>query len=218
MSIRTEAEENLRIIRSLMEKATIYRAISAPGALVAGFGAVAVAAYGIFQARPGIEQPAQPFRFTVPWIALMGFIAVVNLALLARDAARRGEPFVSPGMRLALRAMIPALLGGGIVVLPLLMIPGSAPVQALVWVLFYGISLLAASHFAPKAICWLGRAFFATGFTLFFLWGMATRSPLDWLLPNNCTIFAHGVMGVTFGLFHVVYAALTWPRRTGTES
>ena len=33
---RSKAEEDLRVIRSLMERATVYRAISAPAALVAG--------------------------------------------------------------------------------------------------------------------------------------------------------------------------------------
>ena len=36
MSDRESAEENLRVIRSLMERVTTYRAISAPSALVAG--------------------------------------------------------------------------------------------------------------------------------------------------------------------------------------
>ena len=36
MSDRARAEEDLRVIRSLMERATIYRAISAPTAFVAG--------------------------------------------------------------------------------------------------------------------------------------------------------------------------------------
>ena len=36
MPTRSEAEEHLRVIRSLMEKATIYRAISAPTALLGG--------------------------------------------------------------------------------------------------------------------------------------------------------------------------------------
>ena len=46
MDPRPKAEEDLRVIRSLMERATVYRAISAPTALVAGllsiFAAVAI--------------------------------------------------------------------------------------------------------------------------------------------------------------------------------
>ncbi len=208
MSIRNEAEENLRVIRSLMEKATVYRAISAPGALVAGLGAVAVAAGGHLLSHPWFNVPSPAFRFVLPWLALLIVTAAVNLVLLAREAARRGEPFVSPGMRLALRAMLPALVGGGVIALPFYELPA---LLATSWVLFYGISLLAASHFAPKSICWLGRAFFVAGCLLFIsivmggLWGRIV----------NYTLFAHEIMGATFGLFHLVYAALTWPRRGG---
>ena len=40
---RSNAEEDLRIIRTLMERATIYRAISAPTALVGGLLAILAA-------------------------------------------------------------------------------------------------------------------------------------------------------------------------------
>ena len=211
MSIRTEAEENLRIIRSLMEKATVYRAISAPGALVAGIGAVAVAIGGWWLSHPSLSVPSPQFRFVVPWLGLLVIVGVVNLALLARDAGRRGEPFVSSGMRLALRAMLPAMLGGGVVALPF----SSAPaLVASLWVLFYGIGLLAASHFAPKSICWLGRAFFAAGFLLFAsMWLDAL-----WLRVSDFALAGHFIMGATFGLFHLIYAGCTWPRGGAVRS
>jgi len=41
MNERSRGEEHLRVIRSLMERATIYRAISAPTALLGGLLALA---------------------------------------------------------------------------------------------------------------------------------------------------------------------------------
>ena len=204
MSIRTEAEENLRIIRSLMEKATVYRAISAPGALVGALCALAAAVAGRWVA-PGYAAPEPTVRFLALWLGVLFVAAATNFILLSRDARRRGEPFVSPGMRLALRAMLPALLGGGVVTL-LIVACGPALVASL-WVLFYGISLLAASHFAPKSICWLGRAFFVAGVALLaggfvVVAGGGERSQF---------LAAHDIMGGTFGLFHLIYAACTWP-------
>jgi hypothetical protein len=128
----------------------------------------------------------------------------VNVALLQRNARLRGEPFFSPGMRLALRAMLPALIGGGVITVPCFEVPFALAPS---WVLFYGISLLAASHFAPKSICWLGRAFFVAGVfmivTLRFPW-----------FPGGSDLAAHIMMGATFGGFHIVYAACIWPRRS----
>jgi hypothetical protein len=213
MSIRAEAEENLRVIRSLMEKATVYRAISAPGALVGGVGAVVVATWGVVGSRTGGTFTIPTVHFLAPWLGLLVVVAVVNFALLARDAGRRGEAFVSPGMRLALRAMLPGLLGGGLVTVPF---GFSAPdLLAAFWVLFYGISLLAASHFAPKSICWLGRAFFTAGVPLI----LGATSVVPWLEQGSSLLRGHVIMGATFGIFHLVYAMLTLPRReAGADS
>jgi hypothetical protein len=206
MSIRAEAEENLRVIRSLMEKATVYRAISAPGALLGGLGAIGVAVWGAAGSRTEGTFTIPTTHFLAPWLGLLVAVTVVNFILLARDATRRGETFVSPGMRLALRAMLPGLLGGGLVAIPF---GFSVPdLLAALWVLFYGISLLAASHFAPKSICWLGRAFFAAGVPLF----LGASSAIPWLEPGSSLFRGHIIMGATFGLFHIVYAACTLPR------
>src|SRR5262249_47462160 len=151
----------LRVIRSLMEKATIYRAISAPGALIGGGLSVAAAVVGVKLSQPGGDVPNDWFRFEIPWGIVFVLTAIANLVLFCRDAENRDEAFVSPRMELAIRGMIPALLGGGFA----LFVTGDGqwPGTASLWVLFYGISLLAAAHFAPKSICWLGRAFFGAG-------------------------------------------------------
>jgi hypothetical protein len=204
MSIRAEAEENLRVIRSLMEKATVYRAISAPGALIAGASAIAVAAGALWPASPLATLPG----FASLWFFVLLMTAASNLWLLRRDAQRRGERFVSQGMRLALRAMLPALLAGGLCVL--VESEGGWALVASLWVLLYGVSLLAASHFAPKSICWLGRAFFAVGALLL----MSGAFLFDWWRGSDQLRISHLIMGATFGLFHLIYAACTWPRRS----
>lgn len=198
MIARAEAEEHLRVIRSLMEKATIYRAISAPGALLSGACAAAVVAAVLAGTR---------VSFLPAWLSVLAITGAANIALLWRDANRRGEVFVSSGMRVALRAMLPALLAGGLV----MVIPseGGPALTASLWILLYGVSLLAASHFAPKSICWLGRACFAAGAALL----LGGAFVFNWWRSSDQTLVAHVIMGGTFGLFHLIYAACTWPRR-----
>lgn len=201
MSSRSEAEDNLRIIRSLMEKATVYRAVSAPGALFGGLVATVVSVVAFMGARlPGGHD------FIREWIWVAVLTGAVNLWLLRREAVRRDEPFVSPGMRLALRAMLPAIIGGGLCTV--IEGDGGCALLASLWVLFYGISLLAAAHFAPKSICWLGRAFFAAGALLILSGAFVFGGWRD----GHESAMAQGIMGATFGLFHLIYAALTWPR------
>lgn len=199
MPTRSDAEEHLRIIRSLMEKATIYRAISAPGAMVGGVLAVGLAV--------GCWRFGGSSSFVPPWLALLAVTAAVNAGLLWKDARRRGEVFVSTGMKVALRAMIPGLIAGGLCTL--IETDAGAPMTATLWVLCYGVSLLAASHFAPKSIQWLGRAFFVAGALLL----MSAALLLDHWRGTDLLAAAHAIMGVTFGGFHLAYAALVWPRR-----
>ncbi len=202
MSLQSEAEENLRVIRSLMEKATIYRAISAPGALIGGVISGILTSLALVPSL-GVGKLA----FPVLWLTALTVTSLANFELLRRDAARRSERFVSPGMRLALRAMAPALVAGGISTA--VRGDGGWAVVACLWVLFYGVSLLAASHFAPRSICWLGRAFFLAGSTLL----LAAEPVFDLWRGSDQTTAAHIIMGATFGGFHLIYAALAWPRR-----
>ena len=207
MTDRTEAEEHLRVIRSLMEKATIYRAISAPGALIGGGLSMLTAVGGYWLGDPSFTAPHDWFRFGVPWALVFVLTTSVNLFLLRRDAQQRRETFVTQRMQLAIRGMLPGLLGGGLAVF--LACDGGWAATASLWVLFYGTSLLAASHFAPKSICWLGRAFFVAGSAL-----LVGGSVLfdQWRDANQIWV-GHAIMGCTFGLFHLIYAACTWPRK-----
>ncbi len=201
MPTRSDAEEHLRIIRSLMEKATIYRAISAPGAFVGGLLGMVLAGVWFSRARVGVED-----SFIPPWLAVLAVTAALNANLLWKDARRRGDPFISPGMKVALRSMIPGLLAGGLCTF--IKGDGGAALTASLWVLCYGVSLLSASHFAPKSIQWLGLAFFVAGALLL----LAAAFVLDQWRGMNQLAIAHLIMGLTFGMFHLVYAVMVWPR------
>lgn len=215
---RTEAEEHLRVIRSLMEKATIYRAVSAPTALLGGSLSVLV---GVLLAGPFRETAEHPTWFFGPWLAVLAFTAAANGYFIRRDAMRRGDPFVSPGMKMALRALAPAHLVAGFFTL-LAMVGTGGPVTArsylalpAAWCLAYGLGLLAMAHFAPRSLMWLGWCFVFAGLAsaaiLFFGPGV--------LLPTGLTPtqFANVTMACTFGALHLVYAACAWPRAERAE-
>src|SRR5580698_9860774 len=111
MQIQSEAEEHLRVIRSLMEKATIYRAVSAPTALAAGVAALVVAAppvQHLFDTWVGINS------FHVRWLLALFATLFINGLLILREARRRGDPVISPGMRAAFCALLPPMMCGGI--------------------------------------------------------------------------------------------------------
>jgi hypothetical protein len=201
---RSKAEEDLRVIRSLMERATVYRAISAPAALVAGL-------LSIFAAGAIYRRPVHGRVFAALWLIVLALAVVTNAFFIWREARNDGRPFISSGMKLALRAITPNLL-----------IPAAVTVwffttgykraaeQELVvtWIAFYGLALLSTGLFAPRSLICLGWAFLLTALALPALKNAAADLPAN--LPNIA-------MGITFGLYHLIYAVCAWPRRRADE-
>ncbi|HCN27620.1 MAG TPA: hypothetical protein DIT64_02310 [Verrucomicrobiales bacterium] len=211
MNPQTDALEHLRVIRSLMEKAHIYRAISAPAALAGGLLALALSGWQAARAFRDLA-PADPCSFAAQWLAVLMVTSVLNFALLSREARRRGQPFVSDGMRAALRALCPPLLAGGVLGLGLMLRLHNLTLGALVWVVCHGLALLATAGFSPRSLIRLGWAFLTAGLALFLIW--AVRDDIR-LLPSDEGPAAV-IMGLTFGLLHLIYAAAVFARR-GSE-
>ena len=210
MNERARAEEHLRIIRSLMERATVYRAISAPTALVGGLLAVVTAAVIWFETAAPAEGASVMITnrlFAEIWLVILAVVLALNAYFVWREAQRGGRPFFSSGARLAMRAIAPCLL------LPAATTvwyfknaePIDQEILVAVWIAFYGLSLLATALFAPRSLVLLGWTFLLSGLALIF-WPKSFGDDPRGLLPNL-------EMGATFGLYHLVYAACVWRRK-----
>lgn len=192
----SEAAEQLRTIRSLMERATVYRAISAPAALVAGVLSVGLSWW---QGVMGWGAELASERFTKEWMMVLLVVSLLNVGMLWRSARGRGEPFVSAGMKLALGALVPPLVAGFVLGLLAAEAAPLDPVQvSSFWILFYGLALRATGSFAPRSMQRLGLAFFVAGLLSFLPSVRQLAGPVAAPL-----LF----MSLTFGLFHLVYAA-----------
>jgi hypothetical protein len=203
MSTTEAALDNLRIIRSLMEKAHIYRAVSAPAALTGGVLALVASGWPVWHALAHHGDAVMcETCFLQTWLVILGIASALNVFLLAKEAKRRSQPFVSAGMRMALRAFVPPLLVGGCVGIGLIVFLHNLTLAALVWALCYGLALLSTASFSPRSLVRLGWAFVITGLILFFAW--AANSDVRLLASDLGP--ASLVMGLTFGLLHVVYA------------
>jgi hypothetical protein len=208
---RSKAEQDLRVIRSLMERATVYRAISAPAALVAGLLSIfaAAAIYLNHASSFSSGRPVGSRGFAVIWLIVLAIAVLANAFFIWREAKKDSRPFISSGMKLALRAIVPNLL------IPVAFTVwfyadgykrGTEYYLAVLWIAFYGLALLSTGLFAPRSLVFLGWAFLLSALTLSAL-GNVSKDPG---LPNLA-------MGITFGLYHLVYAVCTWPRRRGDE-
>jgi hypothetical protein len=226
---RQEAEVHLRIIRSLMEKATVYRAIAAPTALVAGLLAVIAAYVGSQLERSLAAVPTDNFselqliQFLLLWGVVLVVVAGANGWFLYADARRRDEKFVSSGMKMALLALLPSHLTALVLSHVFAYRPS---VLATIWITLHGLGLLATAHFSPRSMIYLGWAFLIAGLVS-LLQFLASPDDQSFWLANGFGSALHGViphvsphvlMAITFGGFHLIYAACTWPRGAAKAS
>lgn len=124
-----------------------------------------------------------------------------------------GRAFVTDELRTALRAVLPPLLVGGVMGGCLLVFRQSVLLAALMWILCYGLALLATGGFAPRSIVRLGHLFLWSGLGLTVLCFSPTGEMLPLLPVATASIF----MAMTFGLFHLIYAVAVFMNREVKE-
>ena len=199
-----QANEQLRVIRSLMERATIYRAISAPTALVGGLLSLIASV---------VVPDGNARRFVVGWLLVLVLTLAANTWFIRQKAKREGGKIFSSGLRLAIRAALPVLLVTAALTASLWGNDGGqgvALLMATVWTLGYGLALLSTATFAPRSLIVFGWIYLATG----LLAGQIVYQNLSHSISHPASL----LMGLSFGGYHLVYAVCTWPRKHAAEA
>jgi hypothetical protein len=200
MTEKERAAQNLETIRSMMERATVYRMISGPTALFAGL--LAVVLPWIVPLFEGMKLFSE---WKWVWFGVAGTIIIFNSVLVIIKAKREGESIFSPGLRMGLRAILPAMVIG--FVIGLLQPQNFHPViLAWIWMLCYGVALMATVSFAPRSLWWLGCAFVVAGLYHFRLWpSYGCGVEQGWTGIGDGLWVANMAMAKTFGIFHLIY-------------
>jgi hypothetical protein len=198
------ASSQLRVIRSLMERATIYRSLSAPTAFAGGL--LSFGGLGLAYMEDGVGGGGHQLSdagFLAIWLTILVLASLTNAYFLRQEARRRGHPLFSAGMKCALRSVLPPFLCAGFFTI-LCQIP---VLLASAWILFYGLGLLAMQHFAPRSIVVLGWMFVAAAGIVpsLAMWALP-----EWAAEMDRAVMASWMMALTFGLFHIVYAVAVW--------
>lgn len=206
MNDRDRAEEDLRVIRALIERATTYRAISVPTALLGGVIALLSAVFIHLSSSPDspLQRAVRPREFAWIWLSALCVTLIANALFIWREARASGRPFVSSGMKLALRAIAPNLIVPALFTIWFLRIGylgGNELQLVVIWVVFYGLALLSTALFAPRSLTILGWAAFLTGLCV---------PALANVLEDFSREATNMVMGITFGLYHLIYALAVW--------
>jgi len=205
-TLQDTALDHLRVIRTLMERASIYRAVSAPAALIGGLLSLGVAIFGFKQNiftkdMTTVSNTFRSHEFLFAWLGVLVITSIINLFLLMREAGGKGQPFITDGLRMALRAIVPPLLTGGVLGVCLIWFDEQLELAALVWILCYGLAMQATVSFAPRSIIWLARIFLIAGQALTISYYALGGLGMFQRHEAPASLF----LGLTFGLFHIVY-------------
>lgn len=213
MTTQQTALEHLRVIRSLLEKSQVYRAVSAPAALCGGILSLGASLLTINPSRLPLNGRLEPRTFLFVWLVILGITTALNLFLLQREAAGRSQPFFSEGMRTALRALLPPMLVGGVLGSGLIWFRDDVKLGSLVWILCYGLALLSTAHFSPRSLVRLGWAFLLSGIALTMVY--FTQGGLG--MAENSATPASIFLGLTFGVLHIAYAVAVFVRKPAAQ-
>lgn len=194
MTTQEEAAEQLRVIRSMMERATVFRALSGETALVGGAISMTVAWFS--EKRTG-------WPWTAWWLGGLLVVLCFYAFQSYRMKSVNNRPFWGSGLRLALRGALPPIITGGF--LGLLFVRGGQDVfAACMWIIHYGLALLAIREFAPKSMVWLGWAFVVFGVASLAFVADVVHLEQQWMMHLNSA----RLMAIAFGGFHLIYGGL----------
>jgi hypothetical protein len=203
-------DRRARALRALIERAEIYRVVFARAALTTGILSVlvAIAIHVNDETKFNIGRAIRAREFATIWIVTLCVSLVALLFFLAREARRNGRPFFSAELKLALNHLkpfpiIPAAFTGWFFTTGYL---GAQELDlVVVWIAFYGLMLLSTSLFAAPGVVGLGWAFLLTSLSVPIVTNII-EAYFSVDVPNV-------LMALTFGGYHLIYAALNWRRK-----
>lgn len=206
------AEENLQVIRTLMERAGLYRRALAPVMLSVGSIGIVAAGLGAW------INVSWVWGFGQYWVTI-ALLGIVTTALLVRrQALKASELFwTMPARKVCIALAPPFFLGGFIGVFDLHR--GYWDCNLIeAWLALYGCGLCAAGMFLTRGVRLLGWVFIFTAVVIAAVqneWGILGADPTGFRSGN--LLFSHSkfvgwhlqiepnlVMGATFGGYHLV--------------
>jgi hypothetical protein len=181
--IDSHAVSHLRFIRETMERAAVFTAVP-------GWGGVAMGVTALIAATIASRQQDAGTWLTI-WIAEACLALAIGFVTLWRKAARLGIPLVTSAGRKFALSFTPAILAGGVLTAVLwrggltTAIPG-------MWMLLYGVAILAGGAFSVSLVPAMGGCFVLAGAITLFV-------PPSW---NNMLLAA------AFGGLHILFGIL----------
>lgn len=183
LALHAHAAEDLRVIRSAMERVTEFTSISGYGQALAGASALVAALFA--------SRQSEPDRWVMVWLleALLAVGLCVGAATLKAQRLRL-PLFGAAGQRFVLAFATPSLAGAALTA-ALVRSHTYAPLPG-VWLLLYGAAVAGGGAFSVKSVPVMGAAIMACGAASLF-------TPSAW--ADLWLAAGFGVVQIGFGLW-----------------
>jgi hypothetical protein len=181
-TLHDHAVENLRFIRSTMERAGSFTAVPGKGGMLMGATALLAATLSGTSRTPAL--------WLGVWLGDAMIAASIAVIGSVRKARRSGMPLLSgPTRRFAL-AYVPALAAGAVLTVVFV---SNGLIERLpgMWLLLYGAALAAGGSFSVRIVPIMGLCFMAFGV-------LASVAPVSW--GNLFMAAGFGGLHIAFGL------------------
>lgn len=190
INIQEQAEDNLRFIRTAMERAERASAVSGAGAMAMGVIALVAMAIG--------ATSVDLIRQLSVWIGTAFVAGTVGAVACAFKARRNDMPLIADPGRRFLLCLIPSLLVG-VVLTAALFQSAQADLLPSLWMMLYGAGVLAAGTYAAPPVMHMGGSFLIAGVFAYAL-------PVEWI---------NVMLGLSFGGLHLYFGYQVYSHHGG---
>ena len=190
----------LNSIRNLMERSAKFISLSGLSGILAGIYALVGAALGYYLVYGNsggldyrdyyVNDQAIIWRLFIVAIVVLALSLGTGIFLTVRKAKHKGEKVWNPSSRKLLVNMAIPLFTGGILVL-IMLIRGYYGIIAPATLIFYGLALVAGSHYTFTDVKWLGIYEIVLGL-------------LAACFPGFGIVF----WTIGFGVLHIIYGSI----------
>jgi hypothetical protein len=190
VKLSDRAADNLKFIRETMERSTHFTAVPGYGGALMGVTGIAAAYIA--------SQQIYLRDWLIVWLteAILAF-AIGMLAMWQKSKIAKVSLVSAPARKFAY-GFLPSLICGAVITLGLWRFE-HYEVMAPVWMLLYGAAVVTGGAFSVRVVPVMGWIFIAIGAVAF-------------MLPAS---FGNILMGVSFGLVHVVFGLIIARRYGG---
>jgi len=194
LPLDAHALDNLRYIRETMERAGSFTAVPGWGGVLMGATALAAAAFA--------SHTDNRENWLAVWLAEAGVAMAIGILAMWHKSKAAGLPLWSGPSRKFAFSLIPPLFVGAILTVSL-WTAGAEKFIPGVWLMLYGVGVMAGGAFSVPAVPVMGAFFLAEGALCLFL------------IPGFPSVWADLWLGAGFGGLHILFGAMIARRYGG---